>query len=228
MSVLFIYKHNDRNMNRTKVILAALLGVGILSSCGSSTKQQETVEDKGALEQVSESVGALKNLSKLEEYSKELESQINTLKAQTPVSNDVLKSVLPETFEGLKRTSLKVGEMSALNFASAKAEYKNEDGSKRIDVDVMDGAGEGASSIVSLVFMGLHADKEEVMETGFEKTMDIDGMRVAVKENTDEGIKDSEIKWVYNKRFVIELEGDGYSLDELIAIFKKMDLSSLK
>lgn len=217
-----------KDMNRTKIILTALLGVGILYSCGNSNKQEEAVDDKGALEQASESVGALKNLNKLEEYGKELESQMNTLKALTPVSNDVLKSVLPETFHGLKRTSLKVGEMSALNFASAKAEYKNEDGSRRINVDVMDGAGEGASSIVALVFMGLNADKEEITETGFEKTMDIDGMRVAVKEDTDEGIKDAEIKWVYNKRFVVELEGDGYSLDELIEVFKKMDLSALK
>lgn len=215
-------------MNQKKLFLITSIGLGLLLSCGNDGKHSEENKEQGAIEQVTESVGALKGLSKLEEYSKDLEAQINALKALTPVSNDVFKSVLPETFQGLKRKSLQVGEMSALNFASAKAEYKNEDGSKRISIDIMDGAGEGASSIVSLVFMGLNADKEEITDTGFEKTMDIDGMRVAVKEDTDQGIKDSEIKWVYNKRFIVELEGDGYSLDELIAIYKSMDLSSLE
>lgn len=216
-------------MRKTNLLVTTFLGMGLMYSCGgnNSTDQQDT-DDKGVVEQMTESASALKNLSKLEEYGKELESRMNELKALKPVSNDVLKSVLPETIQELKRSSLNVGEMSALGFANAKAEYKNEDGSKIVNIDIMDGAGEGAASIVSLVFLGLNAEKEEITDTGFEKTMDIEGTRALVKEESDQGVKDSEIQWVHDKRFVIKLEGEGYSLDELTALFKSLDLSSLK
>ncbi|MFD2553134.1 hypothetical protein [Sphingobacterium tabacisoli] len=216
-------------MKIKNIMLASLIGAGLTYSCGgNSAKQEEGNKEKGVLEQVSESAEAIKGLSKLEEYTKELESRMNELKAMSPISNDVFKKVLPDTFQGLKRTSLQVGEMSALNLASGKAEYKNEDQSKSMVIDIMDGAGEGGSSIVSLMFMGMMTDKEEITDTGFEKTMDINGTKTMVKEHSDQGVKNSEIQWIYNKRFVAKLEGRGYSLDELTAAFKALDLTALK
>ncbi|ERJ60105.1 hypothetical protein [Sphingobacterium paucimobilis] len=217
-------------MKIKNVMLASLIGAGLMYSCGNNDAKEQDAQnnEKGVLEQIGESAEAIKGLSKLEEYTKELESRMNELKAMSPISNDVFKKVLPDTFQGLKRTSLQVGEMSALNLASGKAEYENEDQSKTIVVDIMDGAGEGGASIVSLMFMGMMNDKEEITETGFEKTMDINGTKTMVKEYSDQGTKDSEIQWIHNKRFVVKLEGRGYSLDELTTAFKGLDLTALK
>lgn len=49
-----------------------------------------------------------------------------------------------------------------------------------------------------------------------------------VKEETYNGEVDSEIKWIHDERFIIELKADGYTLDELTQLFKNLDLSALK
>jgi len=214
-------------MKYAMTFLGILFSAGLLFSCGNSPKEEKG-EEKGALEKISESVGAVKNLNKMADYAKDLESRIEELKALSPVSNDVLKAVLPETLQGLKRTSLNVGDMSALNMASAKGEYKNEDGTKSVDIDILDGAGEGAGGMVSLVFLGLSADREQIDENGFEKTTEIDGQRALVKERTSGDTKDSEIQTVHDERFVVTVKGNGYSLEELTDVFKNFDLSPLK
>ena len=214
-------------MKYAMTFLGILFSAGLLFSCGNSPKEEKG-EEKGALEKISESVGAVKNLNKMADYAKDLESRIEELKALSPVSNDVLKAVLPETLQGLKRTSLNVGDMSALNMASAKGQYKTEDSTKSVDIDIMDGAGEGAGGIVSLVFLGLSADRENITEEGYEKTTKIDGQRALVKEHTYGETKESEIQTVHDERFVVTLKGNGYSLEELMDVFKNLDLSQLK
>jgi len=214
-------------MKYAMTFLATLLSAGLMFSCVNSTKEEKS-EDKGALEKISESVDAVKNLNKMTDYAQDMEARMEKLKGLSPVSNDVLKAVLPETLHGLKRTSLNVGDMSVLNMASAKGKYKNEDGTKSVDVDIMDGAGEGASGVVSLIFLGLHSDREEITEDGYEKTTEVEGHRAIVKEYTSGDTKDSEIQTVHAERFVISIKGNGYPLEELTAIFKSLDLSSLK
>lgn len=218
-------------MIKLKVLWAAsLVSVSICYSCGEGNKnaREEAGEEKSVVGQMSESVGALKNLSKLEQMSVDMEQRINDLKTLTPVSNDVLKSVLPESMDGMKRKSLRVGEMNAMGVASASAEYENADDTKSLDIKVIDGAGEGGSGLASLMFFGFSSDREEITEHGFEKTTEIDGKRVLVKEEKDKDKVDSEIKWIHNERFLVELDAEGYSLDELTAIFRKIDLSALK
>lgn len=207
-----------------------LSSVFLLASCGNSNQgnEENSTESKGLLENISEATGAIKSLSKLEEYTKEMENSMNELKQLTPVSNDVLKVSLPSELGGLKRSSFNVGEMSAINISNAKAEYKEENSSKRLSLEIMDGAGEGASSIVSLTLLAMMGDKEQETQDGFEKTIDLNGNRAVIKENSYEGIKNSEIQWIHDKRFVITLKGDEFPYEELAAIQQKLDLSSLK
>lgn len=219
-------------MKKIKVILAAsVVSAGLTYACGGNNgeKNQDSEENKSVIGQVTESVGALKELSKLEQYGKDLEKRVNDLKGLTPVSNDVLKAVLPETLADMKRKSLRVGEMTAMGIASASAEYENADDTKSVDIKIIDGAGESGSGMASLMFFGFSTDREEITENGFEKTTDIDGKRVLVKEETQHnGDVDSEIKWIHDERFIIELDADGYTLDELIRLFRNLDFSALK
>lgn len=214
-----------------KVILtAAVLSVVLTYGCGggNAEKNQDGTAEKSVIGQMTESAGALKELSKLEQYGKDIEQRMNVLKALTPVSNEVLKAVLPETLVDMKRKSLRVGEMSAMGVASASAEYENADDTKSLDINIIDGAGESGSGMASLMFFGFTTEREEITENGFEKTTEINGKRALVKEETDNGEVDSEIKWIHDERFIIELKADGYTLDELTQLFKNLDLSALK
>ena len=214
-----------------KVILtAAVLSVVLTYGCGdgNAEKNQDGTAEKSVIGQMTESAGALKELSKLEQYGKDIEQRMNVLKALTPVSNEVLKAVLPENLVDMKRKSLRVGEMSAMGVASASAEYENADDTKSLDINIIDGAGESGSGMASLMFFGFTTEREEITENGFEKTTEINGKRALVKEETDNGEVDSEIKWIHDERFIIELKADGYTLDELTQLFKNLDLSALK
>lgn len=214
-----------------KVILtAAVVSVVLTYGCGggNAEKNQDGTAEKSVIGQMTESAGALKELSKLEQYGKDIEQRMNVLKALTPVSNEVLKAVLPETLVDMKRKSLRVGEMSAMGVASASAEYENADDTKSLDINIIDGAGESGSGMASLMFFGFTTEREEITENGFEKTTEINGKRALVKEETDNGEVDSEIKWIHDERFIIELKADGYTLDELTQLFKNLDLSALK
>ena len=216
-------------MKRKNLLLTLIISAAILTSCGGNSNNDNTTEeDKGILEQVSGAAESLKGLSKLEEQAKKMEERTNELKSLTPVSNDVFKAVLPENFEGLVRKSLNLGDMSAFGFAQGEASYRNEESTKDISVRIMDGAGEGASAIISLVMLGINADKEEITETGFEKTAEIDGQRAIISEETYNDEKNSSIQAIYADRFLINLDGRGYSLEELTAFYKKLNLSGLK
>lgn len=214
-----------------KVILtAAVVSVVLTYGCGggNAEKNQDGTAEKSVIGQMTESAGTLKELSKLEQYGKDIEQRMNVLKALTPVSNEVLKAVLPENLVDMKRKSLRVGEMSAMGVASASAEYENADDTKSLDINIIDGAGESGSGMASLMFLGFTTEREEITENGFEKTTEINGKRALVKEEIYNGEVDSEIKWIHDERFIIELKADGYTLDELTQLFKNLDLSALK
>lgn len=215
-------------MKKSTVLFMCLMQAGFLISCGNSSDKEENKEEKGAIEQLTSSVDAVQNLSKMGENAKAMEDRMNELKTMTPVSNDVLKAVLPETLGGLKRKNLSIGNAGAVNLSNASANYSNEDGSKTFDLEIMDGAGETASSIVSLMFLGLSAEREEITETGFEKIEDLGDNRAIVSEEKNGEIKDSKIQTIHDKRFLVNLNGSGIDLEELKTIFKSINLSSLK
>lgn len=92
----------------------------------------------------------------------------------------------------------------------------------------MDGAGEAASGLASILLLAFQTDKDSENESGFERTIDLNGSRALVKEKSYGDTKNSEIQWVKDKRFIITLKGDGYTYDELASIHKSLDLSNLK
>ena len=89
-------------MKYAMTFLATLLSAGLMFSCVNSTKEEKS-EDKGALEKISESVDAVKNLNKMTDYAQDMEARMEKLKGLSPVSNDVLKAVLPETYFAQRR-----------------------------------------------------------------------------------------------------------------------------
>lgn len=217
---------------KRKLFFAFFSSFLICQSCGSNSNDGSTDtkadEEKGILENLSDAKGAVKHLSKVEEYAKEMENRIKELKGLTPVSKDVMKSSLPEEIQGMKRISYEVGEMSAMSIASGKASYSSEEGNRKISLEIMDGAGEAASGLASILLLAFQTDKDSENESGFERTIDLNGSRALVKEKSYGDTKNSEIQWVKDKRFIITFKGDGYTYDELASIHKSLDLSNLK
>ena len=217
---------------KRKLFYTIFCSIFVIHSCGSSDNKnesnEETKEERGLIENISEASSAVKNLSKFEQYAKEMEQRMNELKKLNPISKEALKLAIPEELAGLKRNSYNIGEMSAMSIASAKADYISAETDKQLSLEIMDGAGEAASAMASIMFLAFQTDKDSENQDGFEKTIDLNGSRALVKETTYNEVKNSEIQWLHNKRFILTLKGKALSYDELAEIQKNLDLSDLK
>jgi hypothetical protein len=216
-------------MKKQLLIPTLLIGCSLFFACGSSTKNtdESEAEEPGVVENISNVGEAVKGLSGLEKAMKDVEAQTNALKAKTPVRNDDLKNVLPETLDGLKRISIRVGENSSLGISSANATYENEDGSKTLDISIMDGAGEAASALTGLAFYGYNTDSEEITENTKERTTDFKGQRAKLTEEKYEDEITSKIEWIHKKRYLMSMEGKGYTIDQVGDLMDKIGTGNL-
>ncbi|WP_312698040.1 hypothetical protein [Sphingobacterium mizutaii] len=216
-------------MKKQFLFASLVLGCSLFVACGGSSKSEEEgdSEDTGIIENISNAGEAIKGLNGLEKAMKDIEAQMNALKEKTPVSNDELKKVLPETLEGLKRNSINLGESASIGVSSANATYQNEDASKTIEISILDGAGEAASSITGLAFYGFNKDSERITDDMTEKTMEYKGQRAKLTESKFNDRQTSTIEWLHKKRYLMKVEGEGYSMDEVGKIMDNLALGNL-
>ena len=203
-----------------KLMLAT--AVLMLVACSKEEKVKE--EKSGGL---SDLVSTAKNYGKVSSSMEDVTKNMENLKNIQPLTNDELKSVLPETLLGLKRKELSVGDNAMMNLATAEAKYADEE-NKRIKVDIIDGAGETGSAMVSIMMMGLNVNKEKTTEFGFEKSTEINGAKSIVSETKNgEGVT-SEIQTVLKNRYLVTLNSDGFSYEELKMALGEFNTSALK
>ncbi|WP_447635275.1 hypothetical protein [Flavobacterium microcysteis] len=197
----------------------------LMLSCGNEKKEENNTD----IESVNV-VEGVKNLSKMSDAASTLEEQTAKLKEMTPLTNDELKAVVPETLGGLKRKSYSAGAMGTVGLSAIDAEYglESDDTTKRINIGIMDGAGESGSAIVSLLAMGLSMDTESESNGTKSKTTEINGIRAMTEETKIDQTVRSSIKYIVKDRYSINLSGEGYSLAELEAFMKNINTSSLK
>ncbi|TPD65381.1 hypothetical protein [Flavobacterium microcysteis] len=197
----------------------------LMLSCGNEKKEENNTDTESV-----NVVEGVKNLSKMSDAASTLEEQTAKLKEMTPLTNDELKAVVPETLGGLKRKSYSAGAMGTVGLSAIDAEYglESDDTTKRINIGIMDGAGESGSAIVSLLAMGLSMDTESESNGTKSKTTEINGIRAMTEETKIDQTVRSSIKYIVKDRYSINLSGEGYSLAELEVFMKNINTSSLK
>lgn len=194
----------------------------VLFCCSKEESKQEA--KSGGLSDV---VSNVKNYSKINSSVQDVSKNIEILKKMTPLTNEELKALLPEEILGLKRKELSVGDNAMMQLASAEAKYSDGD-QKKIKLEIMDGAGETGSAMVSILMMSFNINKEKITETGYEKTAEINGNKAIIKENSGENYVNSSIQMVAKNRYLITLTGDGISYDDLEKALNQLKLSQLK
>lgn len=203
-----------------KLIMAA--AVLMLVACSKEEKVKE--EKSGGL---SDLVSTAKNYSKINSSMQDVTKNIETLKNIPPLTNDELKAVLPEQLLGLKRKELSVGDNAMMNLSTAEAKYAD-DANKRIKVEIIDGAGETGSAMVSIMMMGLNVNKEKTTETGFEKSTEINGTKSIVSQDKNGEEINSKIQTVLKNRYLVTLTADGFTYEELKSALGELNNSALK
>ncbi len=200
-----------------------LSAAALVLFCCSKEESKQKAKSGG----LSDVVSNVKNYSKINSSVQDVSKNIETLKKMTPLTNEELKALLPEELLGLKRKELSVGDNAMMQLASAEAKYSDGD-QKKIKLEIMDGAGETGSAMVSILMMSFNMNKEKITETGYEKTAEINGNKAIIKENSGENYVNSSIQMVAKNRYLITLTGDGISYDDLEKALNQLKLSQLK
>lgn len=158
----------------------------------------------------------------MEEAGKEISKYTSEdLKKATPLSNDKLKSFLPENIDGMERKSFHIGQMG---FHAAEAKYEAD--GKKIELSIMDGAGEAGSAIIGMTQMGINVGGESETENGYMKPFSLDDAKgVEEQEKSSDGTNViNKVTLVVGDRFLLTFEAQGIEMDKLKSIVEDLKL----
>ena len=137
---------------------------------------------------------------------------------------DQIKTFLPDSLGGLKRTSISAQRNSAMGMqvSDASAEYSN-DSNQHITLEVTDTG--GAKGFVAMAAaMAPEQDKET--DHGYDKTHTVDGNMV--HEAWDTQSKSGEYSVVLGQRFTVKATGNADSIDQLKQAVSSVDVNKLE
>lgn len=212
-----------------------LLGLGTLATCifiacGGGNGSDGATQSEGERTSLSDAVNGVKNLDNLQDGATKMETMQAELKNIPKLSSEDLKAFFSEELNGWKRTAYSGGNQAyGVNVASGNAVY--DAGDKELMLNLTDGAGETGAAIVSLAAMGLAMDSEKDTDYDVSKNEVVNGLRASTRETKPQqegNVIDSDISFIYKDRYLIKIEGDGFTLNELKEVVGKLDYSVLK
>jgi hypothetical protein len=215
-------------LNRIVVVCFALVAFGVAFGCGKSIEQKQAEQAAKNLAEAGKKMEeAMKQGGEgMGEAMKKMGEAMTSGKKVEPVDFRVLKSLLPESLPGMKRTSA-TGEKNAalgINVSKAEAEYQAEGDKGRIDLNITDmGSMSGLTAMAAFGWATAEIDRET--DSGYEKTSSYGGYKAFEKYNKSD--QNGEIQVLIGNRFGVEVKGYGVAMDQLNAALSKIDLAKL-
>lgn len=185
-----------------KKYVVALFVFTAIISCKDNPVSKKINETK---ETVSNTTSAVKEMTKMQDDVKDLSEM-------TPLTNEELKSWLPDQINGMKRISYKAGQTGMMGISSIEATYANEDKSKKFTISIIDGAGQMGAAATMGMRMVMSQDFEEEDEYGTRKTVNKNGKK-AIEEYKN-GTNNSNIQYLEGNRFYLDANGKNMDIDE--------------
>lgn len=217
-----------KRLTRIIVVCFVLAAFVVAFGCGKSVEQKQAEQAaknlaeagkkmEEAVKQGGEGVG---------EAMKKMGEAMTSGKKVEPVDFRLLKSLLPESLPGMKRTSA-TGEKNAamgINVSKAEAEYQAEGEKGRIDLNITDmGSMSGLAAMAAFGWAMTEIDRET--DSGYEKTSTYGGFKAFEKYNKSN--QDGEIQVLVGNRFSVEVKGYEVTMDQVKAALGKIDLAKL-
>lgn len=217
-------------MKKTNLLVLLLSGL-LLFSCGKSkeekAEEQSKPKEESTFEKVGKALNKAKSAKSIANDMEDLQENVEKLKEMEPISNADLKDFFPDKLIGLDRKSFSVSDsQSFINLTQGEATYSDED--HKIKITVTDGAGEGGAAIVPTAMIVLRRNTESETEKGFSKTTEKDGHAMKIDQNKNRDRTDSSMEFEVDNRFIVKLEGQNYTADELEEAYKDLEYDKLK
>lgn len=200
-------------MNKTRYVFAILLASSLfLGGCGN--KENEKEEEKAKESSPADALQAFADKAKA----------MGDREAVDPIDFRKLKDLLPDKAGGLDRTEATGEKSGAMGFTVSTAEAKYKGGEKSINIEIVDTGGiAGVSTMALAAWSMAEIDKETT--TGYEKTTTIDGHKAFEKYNTES--KSGELNVLVADRYVVNVQGDNVSIDQLKDVLGEINLAKL-
>lgn len=140
------------------------------------------------------------------------------------VPTDTLKALVPDTLQGLARSSLSAERNAAMGVqvSTTQAEYSAEDG-RSLRLEITD-AGSMSGMLAMAGWANMESERED--EYGYEKTYKADGRMV--HERWDKQNNSGEYALVVAGRFTVKVEGNMTDMDSIKAAVNEIDLGQLE
>ncbi|ACT95517.1 hypothetical protein [Dyadobacter fermentans] len=195
---------------KTSFIAAFLSCTLLLTGCGSNKEEKEAA----ASDSPADALQAIADKAKA----------MGDREAVEPVDFRKLKDLLPEKVAGMARTEATGEKTGAMGFtvSTAQAKYKGSDNT--LNIEIVDTGGIAGVSTMALAAWSI-AEIDKETTTGYERTTQIDGHKAFEKYNNES--KSGEVNVLVADRYVVNVEGDNVSVDELKEALKDIDLAKL-
>ncbi|MFN3382674.1 MAG: transposase [Runella zeae] len=199
---------------KTIKLLALFLSLALLSWNCTSKEEEEAEKAK------EEPKNAIEALQKIGEEAEKMSKE----GPKETVDPKLLKALLPEDADGLKRKEASSEKSAAMGFgiSTAKASYRDDTG-QDIDVNISDVAGMGVALMGMAAWSMATIDKET--ETGYEKTTEYKGHKAFEKYNTEN--KNGEISVIVANRYIVQVSGRSVGIDKIKSVLDDIDLDKL-
>ena len=177
---------------------------------------------KQATEKVKEAKQGLENVNKIVKGAEDAQKNIKKLSELTPISKEQIKAWMPENVGDLKRSSFQISKEMGMKF---KLVFKGDEG-KKINLNIIDGAGNGAP-MMSMFSMMQHIDIDKENDTGYERTQKMGNQKVYVKHEKSANYEKSKLQCILNGRFGIEANAWKMTPEELWQYIQKLEIEKL-
>jgi hypothetical protein len=196
---------------KTSSILSLAFALALLfTSCGKKDNQAEEAESP------TDALQAFADKAK----------EMGKRETVDPIDFRKLKELMPEELIGLKRIEATGEKSGAMGFtvSTAQARYKG-DKDESIVIEIVDTGGiAGVSTMALATWSMAEIDKETA--DGYEKTTKLDGYKAFEKYNST--IKAGEINVLVADRYVVNVEGNNISVEQLKEALKDINLVKLE
>lgn len=194
-----------------RLFLFSLLTFGLLlSSCNNNKPGVVTSEDGKTKVEITPATAVMEDIQKKTE----------ALRGLTPLTTDQMKALLPEELMGMKRSSFNA--TSPMGYSMANATYKKEDGDQRIQLTIIDCAGDAGAGFYSINYAARMNSVSE-NEYGYTKTTEFNGGKAveSYKKNSEE----YQLLYIANDRLLVTVEGEKIGLDAVKDVAKNLNLT---
>jgi hypothetical protein len=192
-------------------VLASLF-VLFLTSCNSNKTKGVTITSEDGKDKVTIDTRQMQNAST------EMQKASEELQKLTPLSLDELKAMAPETLMGVKRSSYNAS--AAMGASVVTADYRMND-TTNMKLMVYDCAGQAGAGIYSMQYLSMMNMQSE-SDDEYTKTIDYNGGKAY--EHCQKSSHECTITFFGGKRFLVTLEGENVSVDQLKQAGKELNV----